>query len=152
MITIDIVNNKNFMNALMKEDIFDNFEVRNIEINTFTKFEISGILNKSYFSLDEQETINRNFCLWKELKPIVFGLIKGSIKPKSIKIIFSYDTNKLEEFDNNASALFLNIVFEDNKIICTTGSSQKVFSLDRNVETKWDIYIGNFFNNEIKDL
>lgn len=148
MIVFEISNNRIFMNLLLKENIFDNFEVRNIEIQTFIKFEISGLIDKNYFSFGEQELITNKFCLWKELKAKVFQLIKGNKLPKSIKIIFSYEP--LDTISENAAALFLNIIFENGKILCTTGCSEKFFSLDKKLETNWDNFIKNFF--EINNL
>lgn len=143
MVVFEISNNKIFMNMLLKENIFDNFEVRNIEIQSFVKFEISGLIDKSYFLPSEQNFSEHKYCLWKELKAIIFQLIKGNKAPKSIKIIFSY--KELDEINENAAALFLNIIFENGKILCTNGCSEKIFSLDKKVENSWDIYIKNFF-------
>ena len=36
------LNIKAFMNALLKSDVFDNFELREININTFASFSING--------------------------------------------------------------------------------------------------------------
>lgn len=145
MINFEIADNKIFMNMLLKENIFDNFEVRNIEIHTFAKFEISGLIDKTYFSLAEQEFITHKYCIWKDLKSIVFQMIKGNKLPKFIKIIFSYEDSKVNEICENAAALFLNIIFENNKIVCTTGCSEKNFSLDKKVENEWDLHIKEFF-------
>ena len=53
-------NIKAFMNALLKSDVFDKFELREININTFASFSING---KKY---DDEET---KYCLWEEIKP-----------------------------------------------------------------------------------
>lgn len=145
MTIIEIVNNKNFMNMLFKSSIFDNFEVRTAIIQTFIKFEISCNINKEYYSVSEQENIKNKYCSWKDLKPIVFQLIKGNKPPKFIKFIFSFDKIKTQEFDSEAEALFLNIIFDIGKISCITGCSQKNFSLDKKLESKWDEYIKEFF-------
>lgn len=145
MITVEIVNNKIFMNTLLKGDLFDNFEVRTAIVQTFIKVEITATLDKSYYSISEQENINNEYCLWKDLKPIVFQLIKGNKLPKFIKIILSLSKTQLQEFDSEAEALFLNIIFDSGKISCITGCSQKNFSLDKRLETKWDEYIKEFF-------
>lgn len=152
MIIFDIVNNKLFMNTLFKNSVFDIFEVRNIEIKTFASFQVSGLLEKNYFSLDEQELILRKYCLWSDLKPIIFQLIKGDKLPKFIKIVFSYNDDKINEICENSAALFLNIVFENNKISCITGSSEKIFSLDKKVENSWDNHIKNFFKTNNLDV
>lgn len=145
MLVFSIQNVKGFMSMLLKNDTFDTFEVRHVQVQTFTNFEISGILDKDYYTEDEQLQRIRNYCLWSELRPIVFHLIKGNKLPKTIKLIFSLPNDIMESVSDKASALFLNITFESGQINCVTGSSQKDFSLDKSVEYIWDEYIENLF-------
>ncbi len=76
---------KVFMQKLLKEEAFDKLEVRNISLETIVKYDILGNINKDYLQEDE----NRYFVKWKELKPYIVSLIKGNIKPKFFKIVFS---------------------------------------------------------------
>ena len=145
MVAFEVENIKNFMSLLLKGTTFDNFEVRLVSLKTFTNFEIDPYLNKEFFSLDEQENLNRTYCLWSELKPIVFELIKGSKLPKFIKLIISYPENRLSEIHENASSLFINIIFENNTLTCISGCSQKNFSMDKSVDILWDDYVKKFF-------
>lgn len=131
---------KIFMNKLLKGNEFDSFEVRKIELETISKFSIEGKINKDYLPEDEK----REFCTWQELKPYIFQIVKGNKKPKNMKIIFSLSKNIIDQLSDNASAMFLNVNFEDNKIICTTGTSQKNFSLDNTVDIIWGEYINKF--------
>ncbi len=142
MLALNIVNTKEFMQYLFKDIIFDNLETREIKINTFVNFEINGTINKDFFN---QEEIEKKYCLWSEIKPYVFNIIKGKKLPKYIKIILSVREKNIPIISNNASSLFLNITFENNKILCITGSSQKTFSLDKSYQYNWDEYITNFF-------
>lgn len=131
---------KIFMNKLLKGNEFDSFEVRKIELETISKFSIEGKINKDYLPEDEK----REFCTWQELKPYIFQIVKGNKKPKNMKIIFSLSKNIIDQLSDNVSAMFLNVNFEDNKIICTTGTSQKNFSLDNTVDIIWEEYINKF--------
>lgn len=133
---------KIFMQKLLREDTFDKLEVRNITLETIVKYEILGNINKDYLS-DEQK--NRNFITWRELKPYIVSLIKGKFKPKLFKIIFSLDENTLSLICDNANAMFLNISYQNNNIICTTGTSQKNFSLDKKEDIIWEEIIIKFF-------
>ena len=87
MLALNIINIKDFMNYLFKSNIFDNLETREIKINTFINFEINGTINKDFFDLDSE--IKRKYCLWSEVKPYIFNIIKGKRLPKYIKIILS---------------------------------------------------------------
>lgn len=132
---------KTFMQKLLKEDAFDKLEIRNICLETIVRYEILGNINKDYLQQDEQ----RYFVKWKELKPYVVNLIKGNIKPKLFKIVFSLDDDTIQSLCDNANAMFLNITYQNEKIIGTTGTSQKVFALDKKEEKIWEDIVLKFF-------
>ena len=143
---ISDINIKIFMHKLLKEDTFDNFEIRGIEICSFTKFEISGVLNDN----EQSDDIKVKFCRWENLKPYVFQIIKGNRKPSSIKIIFSLPSDEVDALHTNASALFLNMIFNGTEVVLTTATSQKTFSLDKVIDTFWSDHVAAFFDkNEI---
>ncbi len=133
---------KQFMSYLIKEDKFDSFETRGIEITMFTKINISCAVEKDFYENKEDLP---DFCSWSLLKPYVFNIIKGNTRPKNMKIVFSFKDTK--EIHDNAKALFLNILFDNNMILCTTATSQINFSLDKNVDFSWEDYIKGFFKN-----
>lgn len=135
-------NIKHFMNKLLKENTFDLFETRGVEIRSFTKFEISGVI----YNENKEEVIKNNFCKWDTLKTYVFNIIKGNKRPKSIKIIFSIPDDDVSTIHQNASALFLNILFESDEVTLTTATSQKNFSLEKSVDSVWNDYVTNFLS------
>lgn len=138
-------NIKPFMAKLFQSNEFSAFEVRKTEIKTITKFVIDGQLDTTE---DDDEPLK--FCTWAQLQPYALNIIKGSVKPKSIRIIFALGLAEMEsnfaEHINDV-ALFLNIVFDGEKITITTGYSQKTFTLDKTIGTTWDAYVTNFLNN-----
>ena len=133
---------KDFMNKLLKENVFDDFLIRSAEIKSMATFEINAAIPKDYLPEDESE---RKFCKWSEMRPYVFHIIKGSQKPRSIKIVFSYDSKRALTLHPNAAALFLNIYFENNKIECTTATAQINFSLDKGLDLAWSEFVQAFF-------
>lgn len=147
---------KKFMNKILREESFDKFEVRNIELETFIKYEIKCNINKEYLEENEE----RFFAKWSELKPYIFQLVKGKKKPKYFKIVFSLSDNEMSTLFKDAAAMFLNVNFENDKIVCTTGTAQKNFSLDKKINIVWEDYVEKFFKNadidikkeELKDL
>lgn len=140
MLAFTILDTKEFMALLLKNTAFDHFRLRHFEAETFTQFEISGQRNFSFYTAEEQENIAGKFCSWQEIRPYAFDLIKGKHLPKKIKIIFSLDESQLKQFPN-ASALFLNIQFENGTLTCTTGCSQQSFSLDKSLDEQWDSWV-----------
>ena len=147
MKSFEIVNIKNFTFQLFKGTIFDSFELRSAEINTFVSFHIDGRLQKDYFSLTEQELLNHEYSTWLQMKPFVFQTIKGTRLPKNFKLVFSADKNMLEQISPQAAALFLNVHYNGKIITCTTGGSQKSFSLDSSYVFPWDDFITSCFQH-----
>lgn len=144
MIVFSIDDTKAFMSKLLKENTFDFFEVRGIEVHSFTKFTITGTLDINV----EEDKNSRDYCTWQQLRPYIFNIIKGSVKPRSIKIIFSLDTESSLKLHNNAAALYLNLHFVDDNVTFTTGTAQKSFILDKSLDQAWEDYIKKFFNSE----
>ena len=136
---------KQVMNQLLKGSAFDCFLVRGAAISTFTKIEISGILEKNYLPEDERDP-SRNYVYWSEIRPFIFSLIKGGPAPGVLKIIFSATDDEVEAMHNNASAMFLNLLYEEGNLKFTTAVGQRSFSLDRTPDDVWDKYIEQFFN------
>ena len=132
MLALSISDVRGFMVKLLKEEVFDDFQLRNAVVNTFARFEIYGVRDDS--------------CVqWREVRPHVFGLIKGDKPPKSIKIIFG---KEMEGSDaDNPTSLFINIHFENGKVSLTTGLSKKGFSLDRYDGEKWDAQVIKFLDD-----
>ena len=143
MLALKIINTKEFMNALLKKEVFDNFQLREATIATFVSFEIHGGINKSYF--ENPQEINKDYCLWRDVKHFAFEMIKGNRLPKSIKIVFSADEDIISQISNNASALFINLTFENNEVTLITGISYKTFTMDKSVEFLWDQWVKTFF-------
>jgi len=136
---------KALMNRLLKEDAFDKFEVRGVEVCGFTKFSATGILDKSILPDKDAAEITRSYCLWGELRPYVFAWVKAGKTPKSMKIVFSLGDEAVAKAHENAAAMSLNMNFEEGAARFTTGTTQKTFSLDKAMDQIWDQKITNFF-------
>ena len=148
MISLKVADVKAFMNKLLLQNVFDNFLVTEVEVNTSNKFIIQGDLNKSFFSSDELEVIeDRRYSTWGELRTIVFQIIKGNRTPSSFKMVFllnkSNTQNVLAKSGLNyryedIGGFFLNIRFDTNGLYLITGTSMKVFTLDHSIDQVWE--------------
>jgi len=147
MQVFEVANNsiKSVMNQLLKGSAFDGFLVRGAEISVFTKIEISGILDKRYLPECELNTINRNYILWSEIKRFILSLVKGGRTPNTLKIVFSVPDEQVKAMHKNASAMFLNLLYEEGKLRFTTAVGQISFSLDKSSDAVWDAYVRDFF-------
>ena len=141
MLSFTIHDTKEFMTLLLKQNAFDSFQLRQMDITTFALFQIDGLQNKEFYPLEQQELLTEKYCLWKEIRPYAFQLVKGHRLPKSIKIIFAMPEKKCELVSPIPATYFLNVSFAKNTVTCTTGCSLKTFSMDKTAEQAWDSWI-----------
>ena len=127
---------KAFMGRLMKEGIFDDFKVRSVDI-----------LAKNRFSLDGEIAASeaKDFSMWSEMQPLVFEIVKQMGRPSVLKIVFSH--KEPLSVHENASALFLNLMYDNGKVSFTTATSQKAFALERTLDSTWDEWMRSFFSS-----
>lgn len=144
MLAFTVNDTKSFMALLLKGGTFDSFHFRQGELTTFASFAMEGKRNMDFYSSDEMELGLSRYVRWEEMRPFVFQAIKGNKLPKSVKLVFSLPDEKIENLPNTAAA-FLNILFKDNTVLCTTAISQKTFSLDKGGEKLWEEYVLKFF-------
>ncbi|MDR1687153.1 MAG: DUF5721 family protein [Clostridiales bacterium] len=137
---------KDFMNKLFKESAFDDFEIRDACVTSFVKFEISGGLSKEAL-LAQPDASRRYYANWAELKPYVFGFVKGKTKPENIRLVFSGGEILVKSIHENAAAVFLNMNYENGEIRFTTATSQKEFALNKELDARWEEYIEHFFSS-----
>ena len=139
----EIANKKSFMNKLLKSDLFDTFELREALIHTSFKAIIDGVRNKDFFDTEALETLSPHLT-WGEVRPYIYQLIMGAKSPSYFKIILSTSTSKTLALSPELDTCFLNIVYKENQISCTTGVAYKGFTLDKTPDKLWDERIKNF--------
>lgn len=157
MISLKILDVKSFMSNLLIQEVFDAFLLVDLDISTFNNFHISGYINKSFYSEEELEALKeQEYSKWKQVKPIVFNLVKGNKTPLSFKIVFVASTNVLEKMieesgirinPGDVGGLFLNLKFELGVLNLITGTSFKTFTLDKSLEVQWDKYMKNYLTS-----
>ena len=143
MVTLPIVNNNLFMSCLLKQDIFDFFEVREVTLHTSYKLHLDGKRNMDFYESHELETLSE-YLPWSQVRPSIFELIKGKKSPTYFKIILSTSPESTQEISTEASTFFLNITYKDGAISCITGTAYSSFSLDKTPEQTWDNKITKF--------
>lgn len=132
-----ISNKKLFMNKLLKSDLFETFEVREIIIHSATKCILDGKRNIDFYTSEELDTLS-SYLTWHELRPQTYHLMSGSKLPTYFKIILSTSTTKTLSVSDIIDTCFLNITFKDNIITCSTAVSYKMFTMDKTPESIWD--------------
>ena len=155
MIGLSIQDIKNFMEGMLTGNMFDKFYLCDGEIQTFTEFHLGGYLNRPYFDSEEWENLEgRKLCLWSEMKPFVFQLIRGHKLPVRFKFVFQLsrentvwllEKHRLPVREEDIGGLFMNITYEHQKLVCTSGVSYKTFIMDKTLEQCWDETVCQYF-------
>jgi len=153
MLSIQIQDVKEFMNQLLRSDLFHPFYLWEASIKTGVSYHIDGRLNEDFYNTDELETLPQtDYISWAQIKPQIFSMIKGSKTPLSMKIILllsETSTNQLLTKYNlplsaeNINGLFLNIYYDGINLTCTTGVSYRTFTMDKRLETVFEENILN---------
>jgi hypothetical protein len=158
MISLRIGEVKTFMAILLTNTLFDEFILREMDIQTFTSFNVSGQFHENFFSKEELEQRGvENAVLWGEIRSIAFSIIRGNKSPLMMKLVFQLpgkQTNKLIESlgvrlrMEDVGGLYINIRFEKNELHIITGTAIKTFTLDKTLEIEWDGYVKRFLNSQ----
>ncbi|MCL2864632.1 MAG: DUF5721 family protein [Lachnospiraceae bacterium] len=144
MIQIRLTATKSFMSKLLLSDHFDDFQCIEGEIITFNTFHIDGFTQKSYY---EENANLPEYSPWSTLKGFALDLIKGKRPPVSFKFIFRLPQHNLQHLitdyhldfkPEHVQGLYLNIRYEADLLLCTTGTASKTFTLDKSLEQAWD--------------
>ena len=155
MIKLSILDIKNFMHGILNGNMFDKFYIVDGEIQTFTEFHLGGYLNRPYFDSEEWDALEgREYCLWSEVKPFAFQIIRGHKLPVKFKFVFQLskentrwliEKHKLAVREEDISGLYMNITYEHQKLECTSGISFKTFIMDKTLEWCWDETVRQYF-------
>lgn len=158
MIALKAEDLKGFTSKLFMGDMFDEWLVREASIVTFNTFTIDGHIRSGYYSNEELERKKiEEFSNWKSLKPFCFSLIKGRKLPESFQITLQLASGDVKRFLQHTgldfpleqiSGLYLNIRYENGVLHCVSGTSLKLFTLDRQLEMEWDGAVRAFMKEQ----
>lgn len=155
MLSITINDVKTFMSHLLSGDAFDRFYFVEAAVKMGISYHIDGHLNKDFFDSDIQQTLTREYSYWKEVRPKIFSLIKGTRLPLGCKIILAVPKSSVLRFlektgglfrEEDIEGMYLNILYDPNNLIITTGISYRTFSLDKSLEHIFEDSIRSFFH------
>lgn len=160
MIALKIPDVKVFMEKLLLQNVFDNFLISELEMNTFIKFQIQGRINRAYYSTDELEELKeRSLAKWSEVKPYAYQMVRGHKTPVSFHILLQLtEENRIKTVEGlglsirpeEVSGLYMNIKYEANQLFIISGTGMKTFTLDKTLDKEWDDMTKRFLKkNEI---
>lgn len=144
-----------FMSELLTGERYDSFYLFEARIKTGIDYHINGKINRDFFDSDDRELMAaEEYINWKNIKPEVYGLVKGDKLPLSLKLILMFNRenitrlvcmNNLPISENDIGALFFNVLYEKGKLTVTTGTSIKTFSLDKTLDHVWDGTVEKYY-------
>ena len=114
---------------------------------------VNGRLNREYFDTEAQADLPE-YIEWKDIKATVYAYLKGERLPIGFKIILMFnrenisrllEMNNLPVKEEDVSALFMNVVYEHETLSVTTGTSLKIFTMDKTLEHIWDDTIKKYY-------
>ena len=157
MIQYTIPSVKEFIQAFLRSELFDDFYLSEGQITTFNTYHIDGHLKKEFFQdLKETDAVpDREYSFWKENRSFCFDLIKGKRVPLQFKFVLLLSPTQLTALlaqENlsfspaDISGCFLNIAYRDGQLTCTSGTALASFSLDKSLEEAWDKSLNQFLS------
>ena len=162
MIALELTDIKDFMNKLLKAEVFDHFLLQEAVITGAATYTINGQITKGFF--DEEELIEQHleglrFLPFSMLRKTCFDIIKGKKTPSSFRFVFLLSPENQKKTitsigssfkDEDVTGMYINLRYQNQLLSLTTGISYNVFSIDKTLENQWDKMVMKFLSqNEI---
>lgn len=156
MIILKCTNTRDFMNQFLMKETFDSFLLMEAVVTVANVYTIDGRLQKSFFTKEDwedQEICPYEFSQWKDMRQMVFQMIKGKHTPVAMKLVLMLKPEMAEKIlksDENTAGeqmvkgLVCSVKYESGSISITTGVSYEGFSMDKTPENVWDKAMMNF--------
>ena len=141
MISIELTDTKDFMNKLLRTEIFDNFLLQEAVITKAASYIIDGHLQKGFYSSTELE---ENGIAGYSILPFRMLLLSPENMEHTLSSLHSAFTV------SDISGFFINIRYQSQLLTLTTGISYNIFSADKTLDSEWDKLVMKFLaNNDI---
>ena len=155
MIALSLTEIKECMAKLLLSETFDSFLFIEGEVTTFNTFHIDGYLHKEFFL--ENELLDCEYTLWKDIREHFFSLIKGKRTPLNFKFVLGLSGSNIQkliqqqglDFElEDIRGLYINLKFDGQKLQCVTGTAMTLFTMDKTLEQAWDAMVQKFFTQK----
>lgn len=162
MIALELTNIKEFMNVLLKSEVFDHFLLSEAVIVNGATHIIDGHIAPGFYTEEEASILGiegYSILPYSQLRNNCLEIIKGKKTPASFKFILQLSPSNLERTinacgssftTNDVTGVFINIKYQNQLLTLTTGVSYSIFSPDKSLENYWDKSIQKFlYQNNI---
>ena len=156
MTALSILNVKEFMNILLRSDVFDSFLLSEASVTTYMSFHLDGRCRTDFFSPEDEayaKISQEGYVPFSLVRPTCFDLIKGRRTPSSFQFVFQLSRENQARTlasigsslsTEDISGMYLNLRYQNQQLTCTTRVSCHVFSLDKTLEQSWDELVKRF--------
>ena len=117
---------------------------------------LDGTIQPDFYSSDEADALGLtglSFLPFEQVRPQCFDLIKGKRTPSYFKFVFLLSPKNLERTllsthssftPEDITGMFINLKFQQKKLLLTTGISYRIFSVDKSLDQEWDSLVKRF--------
>lgn len=159
MIALQLSEIRVFMNKLLCTEIFDNFLLQEASIHGNISYNIEGAIHTDFYSEDElaeEHLTGLSFIPYGKVRTQCFDLIKGKRTPSFFKFVLLLSPENLAKTlqqsgssftPSDISAAYLNLKFQNNQLVLTTGISYRIFTTDKSFDYEWDNLIKRFLKS-----
>ncbi|WP_296118807.1 DUF5721 family protein [uncultured Eubacterium sp.] len=156
MIALKITEIGTFINKLLKDGMCDHFLLQEAVITQAATYNIDGSFHPDYYEPEERETLHLeglSYLPFSLLRPNCLKLMQGKKKPLFFKFVFLLSPENQEKTlsrsgtafsTEDISGMYLHFTYKNDALICTTGISYRLFSLDKSLEQEWDRLVSVF--------
>ena len=142
MIALELTDIKDFMNKLLRNEVFDHFLLQEAMITSSATYTINGQITKGFYSEEEIEELHLEGCRFlpfSMLKGNCFDLIKGKKTPSAFRFVFLLSPANMEKTiasvgsSYKASAvtgMYINLNYQNQLLSHTTVIAYNIFSTD----------------------
>ena len=162
MIALELTDVKDFMNKLLRSEIFDHFLMQEAVITSPCTYTINGQITKGFYTEEELEELHLNGCRFLPFSMVrgnCFDLIKGKKTPSAFRFVFLLSPFNMEKTltavgssykSTDVTGMYINLKYQNQLLSLTTGIAYNIFSTDKTLENEWDKMVMKFLKqNEI---
>lgn len=159
MLALEMTDVRGCMAHLLQKGTFDRFLLSEAAITTMVTYTIDGHLVQGFYTDEEWEQLAAHgfSCIpFGRVRNICLDMIRGKKTPVSFKFVFLAPPAVVAELveksevsfqTSDVEALSLNLTFRDGRLTATTGTSIRIFSMDKSLEQAWDAWNSNFLSD-----
>lgn len=156
MIALELTDIKDFMNKLLRTEVFDHFLLQEAMITSSATYAINGQITKGFYSEEEITELHLEgfrFLPFSMLKTNCFDLIKGKKTPSAFRFVFLLSPKNMKKTLSavgssytpaDVTGMYINVKYQNQLLSLTTGIAYNTFSTDKTLEQEWDKMVMKF--------